>query len=154
MATWDEFETAAPDLAASGLRLLTQFGPGLGFLSTVRADGGPRLHPICPVVVDGELWAFIITASPKCADLRRDGRYALHSFPPDEVEDEFALTGTAHEAHDVVIGDAQWERIQAATIADVGRADETPFRLGIDRAMLAVYEARGVFPPTYTTWVA
>lgn len=154
MATWEEFETAAPDLAAAGLALLTQFGPGLAFLSTLRPDGAPRLHPICPVVVDGELWAFIITASPKCADLRRDGRFALHSFPPDEVDDEFALSGTATEARDVTLGDARWERIRAATTAQVGRPDETPFRLGIDRAMLAVYRARGVFPPTYTSWAA
>lgn len=143
---------AAPELAAHGGRLLTEFGPGLGFLATVRSDGAPRLHPICPVVADGELWVFIITASPKCADLRRDGRYALHSFPPDEVEDEFTVAGVAVEAVDVRPGDATWGRICAATSAAVGRADETPFRLGIDRAMLAMYEARGVFPPTYTTW--
>src|SRR3954471_22496991 len=101
MTTWDEFAAAAPALAASGEGLLTQFGPGLAFLATVRGDGGPRLHPICPVVVDGELWAFIITASPKCADLRRDGRFALHSFPAAETDDEFVITGTATEAADL-----------------------------------------------------
>ena len=154
MATWDEFETAAPELAAAGHRLLTQFGPGLAFLATIRASGAPRLHPICPVVVDGELWAFIITASPKCADLRRDGRYALHSFPPEEVDDEFVVSGTALEATDLAPGDPQWLRIQASTTASVGRADETPFRLGVDEAMLAAYEARGVFPPSYSTWHA
>ena len=35
MATWAAFEAAAPDVAADGLALLTQFGPGLGFLATV-----------------------------------------------------------------------------------------------------------------------
>lgn len=154
VATWDEFATAAPDLAAAGAGLLTQFGPGLAFLATVRSDGGPRVHPICPVIADGELWAFVITASPKCADLRRDGRFALHSFPPDDTDDEFAVRGTAIEARDLQPGDAAWTRIQAATTASVGRADETPFRLGVDTAMLATYEARGVFPPAYRTWSA
>ncbi|HWJ97168.1 MAG TPA: pyridoxamine 5'-phosphate oxidase family protein [Acidimicrobiales bacterium] len=154
MASWDEFARRAPDVARAGERLLTQFGPGLGFLATVDRAGAPRLHPICPVVADGELWAFVITASPKCADLRRDGRYALHSFPPEEVDDEFVVRGAAAEASDLAFGDRQWERIRAATTAAVGREHETPFRLGIDRAMVAAYEARGVFPPTYSTWRA
>lgn len=154
MATWNEFAGAEPALAASGERLLTQFGPGLGFLATVRADGGPRLHPICPVICDGELWAFIIAASPKCADLRRDGRYALHAFPPEAVDDEFVVTGTATEATDVVPGGAQWQHICDATVASVGRPDETPFRLRIETAMLATYQARGEFPPAYATWHA
>ena len=154
MATWSQFAASAPELAASGERLLTQFGPGLGFLATIRADGGPRVHPICPVIADGELWAFILSASPKAGDLRRDGRFALHSFPPDQVDDEFVVNGTAHEATDLAEGDEQWERIRSATTASVARADETPFRLRLDGAMLATYEARGVFPPTYATWRA
>src|SRR5688572_17751916 len=44
--TWSVFERERPDLAAVGSTLLYQFGMGLGFLATVRADGGPRLHPI------------------------------------------------------------------------------------------------------------
>ena len=154
MATWQELTDAAPALAAAGEHLLTQFGPGLGYLATIRADGGPRLHPICPVIHGGELWAFVITASPKCADLRRDGRYALHAFPPDEVDDEFVVHGTAAEATDLRFGDERWEQLCAATSASVGREDETPFRLGVDSAMLATYAARGVFPPTYETWRA
>ncbi|MEZ5204227.1 MAG: pyridoxamine 5'-phosphate oxidase family protein [Acidimicrobiales bacterium] len=154
MATWGEFSSAAPELAAAGERLLTQFGPGLAFLATVRVDGAPRLHPICPVICDGELWAFVISASPKCADLRRDGRFALHSFPPDAVDDEFTIAGRASEAVDLEFGVATWERIRSATTASVGRADETPFRLSLDRAMHAAYEVRGSFPPAYSTWHA
>ncbi|CAN5422936.1 hypothetical protein BH10ACT1_BH10ACT1_10860 [soil metagenome] len=151
MATWGEFEQVAPALAADGERLLTQFGPGLAFLATVRPDGGPRLHPICPVVLDGVLWAFIIEASPKCADLRRDGRYALHSFPPEEVDDEFVVHGTATE---VDPSPELHARICAATVAEVGRDDEVLFALSIDAAQSAAYEGRGVFPPTYVRWSA
>lgn len=74
--------------------LLHQYGPGLGYLATVRADGGPRVHPVSPVVHDGRLYCFIV-ASPKRDDLSRDGRYALHTFPSDRSEDEAYLAGRA-----------------------------------------------------------
>lgn len=154
MATWQDLIDAEPELAADGLRLLTQFGPGLGFLATVRPDGGPRLHPICPVVADGELWAFIIDASPKCGDLRRDGRYALHAFPPEATDDELAITGRAFEVPDAHPGDDRWTSIQAATTASVGAASEVLFRLELESVMVATYEARGAFPPAYRTWRA
>jgi hypothetical protein len=48
MAHWKEFEAAAPEIAAAGKRLLYQRGVGLAFLATLRKDGAPRLHPICP----------------------------------------------------------------------------------------------------------
>ena len=154
MTTWGAFADAEPELAADGLRLLTQFGPGLGFLATIRPDGGPRLHPICPVVADGELWAFIIEASPKCRDLRRDPRCALHSFPPEEVDDELAITGRAVEVADARAGDERWTAIQAATTANVGAAGEVLFRLEVESVMVATYAARGAFPPAYRTWRA
>src|SRR5690349_9410321 len=95
MATWGEFDTAAPQLAARGRALLYQYGPPLGYLATVRADGGPRVHPFCPVVAEGGLWAYILRRSPKGADLRRDPRYALHAFAPKDVDDEFFVRGRA-----------------------------------------------------------
>ena len=48
MATWMEFENDAPDIAAAGRQMLYQFGVGLALLATLRKDGAPRLHPICP----------------------------------------------------------------------------------------------------------
>ncbi|HEY5859818.1 MAG TPA: hypothetical protein VIX62_05995, partial [Actinomycetota bacterium] len=66
---WREFSALRPDLADAGKQLLYQFGVGLAFLGTVRADGGPRLHPFCPVIDDG-LFAFIVP-SPKRDDLHR-----------------------------------------------------------------------------------
>ena len=45
--SWQHFASARPDLAEGGKSSLYQFGVGLAFLSTVRPDGGPRLHPLC-----------------------------------------------------------------------------------------------------------
>jgi hypothetical protein len=67
-------------MAEEGRALLYDVGVGLGFLATVRLDGGPRVHPMCPLVSDEGLFAFIVP-SPKLRDLHRGGRYALHSVP-------------------------------------------------------------------------
>jgi hypothetical protein len=56
VATWAEFESAMPAMAAQGRRLIYIHEVGLGHLATVRNDGGPRLHPMCPLIVDGGLW--------------------------------------------------------------------------------------------------
>jgi hypothetical protein len=42
MATWRAFEQAAPGLAKRGREILHTFGVPLGYLATVRKDGGPR----------------------------------------------------------------------------------------------------------------
>src|SRR5918911_4857015 len=94
MASWPEFVAAQPRLADAIRALVHQYGPGLGYLATVRAAGGPRVHPVSPFVTDHGLYCFVID-SPKRRDLDRDGRYALHSFPPENTDDEGYLAGRA-----------------------------------------------------------
>ena len=150
MATWQEFESAAPEIAAGGHKLIFQFGPGLAFMATVRADGAPRLHPICPTIVGGRLFG-CIGKSPKRGDLRRDGRFALHTFPPTEVDDEFCVSGRAKLIDD--------EALRETVVADLkGRGVNTQpgeelFEFLIDRAMLAAYPGgHGTWPPKYSVW--
>jgi hypothetical protein len=94
MASWSDFVAAEPTLAAGIRALLQQYGPGMAYLATVRADGAPRIHPVSPVITDEGLYCFIVN-SPKRRDLDRDGRYALHAYPPEENDDEAYLTGRA-----------------------------------------------------------
>ncbi|GIJ47233.1 hypothetical protein Val02_41190 [Virgisporangium aliadipatigenens] len=94
MARWSEFAEVEPRLAQVVHQLLYQYGPGLAYLATVRPDGGPRVHPVSPVINNGGLYCFIID-SPKRGDLERDGRYALHAFPPENSDDEAYLSGRA-----------------------------------------------------------
>ena len=56
MPRWEQFEQEAPALAESGRKLIYQVPVGLGYLATVRPDGGPRVHPFCPVITGGGLY--------------------------------------------------------------------------------------------------
>ena len=107
MITWTEFQRQQPALAGAGRAQFYQFGIGLAALATVRPGGGPRVHPVCPVISPAGLH-LLIKAGPKQRDLRRDGRYALHSetCPPPRHDDGFAVTGLAREVTDA--GTAAW----------------------------------------------
>src|SRR5262245_11743363 len=117
MVTWKQFAAAAPGLAAAGQFLLNQFGVGLAFLATVRADGAPRLHPVCPVLSGDRLFVLITPSSPKRRDLLADGRYALQTFPqPKPGSDEFYIAGHA------VLVDDEATRGDILRDAKIGRA--------------------------------
>ena len=97
MTTWAEFAAAAPEMAALGSELRAKFG--LAFLATVRKDGSPRVHPVCPFVVRGRLFIATDPRSPKRHDLKRDGRYVLHMLPG-ENDAEFLIRGRARLVED------------------------------------------------------
>ncbi|GGM65466.1 pyridoxamine 5'-phosphate oxidase [Dactylosporangium sucinum] len=94
MLSWGRFRRSAPDLAAAGRTLLYRSGVGLAYLGTVRSDGGPRVHPVSPLLVEDGLYTLLMV-SPKLEDLLRDSRFALHTFPLDPDEEAFYLTGRA-----------------------------------------------------------
>src|ERR1700704_4928808 len=138
MATWSDFATAEPALAASIHALVQQYGPGLGYLATVRSDGGPRVHPVSPLITDDGLYCFIIN-SPKRRDLDRDGRYALHSFPAENTDDEAYLSGTARPVRDRVrVGELARERRAEPKV------DWRLYEFSVDVAMLVHHRE----PPT------
>jgi len=152
-----EFAAARPDLADGGERLLYQFGTvGLGFLGTVRKDGGPRVHPMCPVLFGDGLYAFI-EPGPKRFDLIRDGRYALHCFPPVSNEDAFYVTGRAQRITD----GALIEAVHAKFWKERDQ-DEPPeqahtlalFEFLIDRVLLTRTKGHGDWNPQHTIWSA
>jgi hypothetical protein len=136
VVTWKEFAAAEPDLADVGRSLLFQFKVGLAFLATVRKDGAPRLHPVCPVLSDDRLFVLIIPTSPKRHDLRRDGRYALQTFPqPKPGSDEFSIAGKAVGVDDPAV--------RAAILRDakhMADASEIAFELWIDHVMHTRWE--------------
>jgi hypothetical protein len=107
MATWTEFSDEAPDIAGLAERRLA--ATGLMMLATLRRDGFPRISPMEPVIAgdrlvlhDGRLWLGMIVDSTKSRDLKRDGRFGLHTATADKEvgEGDVKLWGTASEVTD------------------------------------------------------
>lgn len=93
MTSWKEFAQQAPEIEKYGK---SRFLSGVGYLGTVREDGGPRVHPVTPIIGD-ELYLFMEPTSPKGKDLLRDDRYTLHCSVEDSGggEGEFYVRGQA-----------------------------------------------------------
>ena len=156
MLSWAEFAHARPDLAEAGRRLLYQFGVGLGFLATVRPDGGPRLHPMCPLVTEDALVGFL-QPSPKRQDLHRDGRYALHCFPPDDNEDAFMVSGRALLVKDPgrrQRATAQFLAERQLTTTPPGFVGQDLFEFYLERCLWTATSGHGDWNPQHTIWRA
>lgn len=99
LPSWADFGEEAPHLEALGRRRLER---RIAYLATIRADGSPRVHPVSPFIDGGCLAIYMEPTSPKVADLRRDGRYALHCGVEDNEggEGEFYVIGRAEEITD------------------------------------------------------
>jgi len=148
MVPWMEFAASEPDLASAGERLLFQYGVGLAYLATIRDDGGPRLHPVSPVLSKGHLYIFVLPESPKRADLLRDARFALQTFPPPGLDftkegEEFYVVGQAEPIAD--------HPARASVVADAHQhvgAEESLFELKIARVMHTIWQtdATGLQP--------
>lgn len=156
MITWTQFARQEPALAAAGRGQIYQHGLGLGFLATIRKDGGPRVHPVCPVISEAGLHVLILPG-PKLGDLRRDGRYSLHSemVAPPRQDDGFAVTGFAAEISDQAV----WAVVRDQVIADFGQLwpeyDKlTLFELSLANCLLTLTQPDGPFPKGPTVWKA
>jgi hypothetical protein len=100
---WAEFEQQAGEIAGAGSRLFARYE--VAYLATVSAEGRPRVHPFCPAIALGRLWAFVMRESPKRRDLDRSGWFAIHTLPGDEDE-EFYLAGRALRVLDLELRSA------------------------------------------------
>jgi hypothetical protein len=100
---WSEFENSQPRLAELGRgRLLAR---GVVLVGTIRRDGTPRISPVEPFVLDGELWLSMLLGSAKALDLRRDPRILVHSVitSRDGGEGEYKLRGHARVEDDPTV---------------------------------------------------
>ena len=158
MVSWSEFCAVQPTLGARAHELLYQFGVGLAFLATVDRAGAPRVHPLCPIVCDGELY-LVVVPGPKHGDLERDGRFALHSFPRPDDEDAAYLTGRATK----VDGDPETRATvqqqflaerSAIPIAPESLIEQGLFRLAIDRCLITTTTGHGDPAPRHEVWHA
>lgn len=86
MATWDEFDRAAPELARVARGLMDRHKHKV--LATLRKDGAPRVSGTESQFRDGELWMGSMPGALKALDLRRDPRMAIHTTAPDPDESD------------------------------------------------------------------
>jgi len=82
MVTWNEFADAAPRIAAVFRRRHAATG-NLCLLATIRSDGYPRISPIEPRILGGELLLVGMPDTTKFRDLGRDPRFCLHTATVD-----------------------------------------------------------------------
>src|SRR5580658_7782866 len=88
MPAWQAIEQAEPEFAERVRRL---FEAGRHkTIATLRADGSPRISGVEAEFVDGDLRFGSMTGAGKGADLKRDGRFALHgpTFHPQEGQEK------------------------------------------------------------------
>jgi len=133
MATWGAFETEESELAAFGRERIDR---RVSFLATIRGDGGPRVHPVTPWIVDGHLYVRMYETSPKVADLGRDARYALHSMMDNDEGDggECALRGMAEGVRDPDVVAAAY-----AAVVELSGPPLVLFELLVDEVVTTTY---------------
>ncbi len=94
---WCELELRQPRLAAvARVRLID---PGVLLVATIRRDGTPRLSPVEPYLMEGDLWLSMLWGSHKAADLLRDPRVLLHGLVTgrDGGDGELKVRGQARD---------------------------------------------------------
>ena len=121
-ATWQQFAAQAPELAALGEAQFAR--TGLVLVGTLRRDGWPRISPVEPFIVDGQLYLGMMWRSVKALDLLRDPRCVVHSTVSDRegTEGEFKVYGRAVE----VTGLEERRRFGDAVYAATGFRPEEP----------------------------
>src|SRR3989337_2122144 len=97
---WAEFAEAAPELARGGEG--RRKAPGLVLVGPVRKDGPPRISPVEPLIVDGQLYLGVMWRSRKALDLLRDPRCLVQTTVcnREEPAEDLKLPGRAVDVQD------------------------------------------------------
>jgi hypothetical protein len=100
VASWEEIEAEAPELAALARGFLDAHVHKT--IATLRRDGSPRISGTEVIFAKGELWLGSMWRSVKALDLRRDPRFALHSGSagPPGWRGDTKLAGRVEEIED------------------------------------------------------
>ena len=110
---WDQFTAACPELSSLGEERLRV--RELCLVGTLRRNGWPRITPVEPDFVDGELMLGMMWRSPKALDLLRDPRLVVHSVVSRREGDEgdFKLYAWAVQVDDPAVRARYRETIKA-----------------------------------------
>jgi hypothetical protein len=133
--SWRDLEAAAPDLAREGWARFER--TKVAMLGSLREDGSPRISPVQPYLIEGELVVGVMP-SPKLEDLRRDPRCVLHSSVSDldGSEGEFKVHGRANATSGASFLDADGTWWAGHSRDRVG-----VFTIAVDEAILITWTA-------------
>jgi hypothetical protein len=139
-ASWGDFAEAEPEMA----KVLTSSLDWIPitYLATVRKDGSPRVHPVCPIIGKGRMFVAVNQSSPKRFDLKNDGRYAMHALPG-KRDDEFYMVGRVR-----MVKDAATRALVVKSAGHTVHDSDWLFEFEIERVMTAYWENMGK-PDTY-----
>ena len=139
---WADLEQDAPRLEAFARERLV--APGVLLVVTIRRDGAPRLGPVEPLLLDGDLWLSLMWRSRKAGDLVRDDRVLVHSIVAsrDGSAGELKLRGRA-----VAVDDLERRRRYCEAVAVLGWRPEEPsfhlYSVDVDDVTAIRYEPSG-----------
>jgi hypothetical protein len=128
---WQDLEDRQPRLVELARRRLVE--PGVLLVATVRRDGTPRLSPVEPWLMDGDLWLSMLWGSRKAADLARDDRVLVHSIVTgrDGGEGEVKVRGVA-----VPVADHEIQQRYAGEVAAALGWSPEPGRFHLFRVVI------------------
>jgi hypothetical protein len=95
------------------------------------------------------------SASPKRGDLHRDGRYALHAFPPEDNEDAFSISGQAVPVDDRTRRWAATAQLLAERNLKAAPQDfnaQELFEFYLERCLWTQTSGHGDWNPRHTIW--
>jgi hypothetical protein len=139
---WADLDRQAPRLArVCHDRLIS---PGVLLVVTVRRDGTPRLSPVEPLILEGDLWLSMMWQSRKAIDLLRDNRILVHSVVTgrEGSQGEIKLRGRAFPVDDLAV-----RARYCVAVSVLGWRPEEPsfhlFRIDIQDVTFIRYQENG-----------
>ncbi len=121
---WEQFEAAAPALAARARELFER--SGVAVVGTIRSDGTPRISCVEPSILDGALYLGMMWRSRKAQDLLRDPRVVLRNAVCTSAGDEVELNLRGRV---VDVRDPELRRRFVEAVAERTRWEEPAFHL-------------------------
>ena len=111
---WAEFAEAAPELARWGEERFKN--TGLALVGTIRKDGLPRISPVEPLIVDGQLYLGMMWRSRKALDLLRDPRCLVQTVVcnRNDPAEDLKLRGRAAGVQDAAAIERYGQALQEA----------------------------------------
>jgi len=139
---WIDLQHDAPRLGEVAHERLV--APGVLLVATIRLDGTPRLSPVEPLHLEGDLWLRMMWHSRKADDLLRDDRILIHSITTSREgsDGEIKLRG-----HAIVVDDLDQRSRYCDAVSVLGWRPKEPyfhlFRIEIGDLTFIRYETTG-----------